>query len=92
MKTLLISFALLFSLDGFSQLINEESLRKQKYYDSTLNGMRLRDVASVEKVIGTSENMIDAQDEQTEVRNSDGHQLLTMVFHPGDVVNQFSQF
>jgi hypothetical protein len=54
--------------------------------------MRLRDVASVEKVIGTSDNMIDPQNEQTEVTNSNGRQVLTMVFHPGDIVNQFSQF
>jgi hypothetical protein len=92
MRILIISLTLLFSVDGFGQLINGASLRNQKYYDSTLNGMRLRNVASVEKMIGTSENMIDAQDEQTEVTNSNGRQVLTMVFHPGDIVNQFSQF
>jgi hypothetical protein len=54
--------------------------------------MRLRDVQSVEKVIGTNDNMIDSQDEQTEVITINGDQLLTMTFHPGDVVNQFSQF
>jgi len=83
---------LFYSLSNYGQLINGESLRKQLYYDSTLNGMRLRDVRSVEKVIGTKENMIDIIDEQTEVINLNGDQLLTMTFHPGDVVNQFSQF
>jgi hypothetical protein len=54
--------------------------------------MSLRDVQSVEKVIGTNDNIIDSQDEQTEVTTINGDQLLTMTFHPRDVVNQFSQF
>lgn len=92
MKHLIIIGILFCSVDSFGQLINGERLKKQTYYDSTLNGMRLRDVQSVEKVIGTKDNMIDSQDERTEVININGDQLLTMTFHPGDIVNQFSQF
>lgn len=92
MKYLVIIGILFFSVDSLGQLINGEQLKKQAYYDSTLNRMRLRDVQSVETVIGTKDNMIDREDEQTEVISINGDQLLTMTFHPGDVVNQFSQF
>lgn len=36
--------------------------------------------------------MVDRQDEQTDVISVNGDQLLTMTIHPGDLVNQFSQF
>lgn len=92
MNRLTIVIALLCSYNSFAQLINGEELKKQLYYDSTLNGMRLRDPRSVEVVIGTTENMIDPQDGTTEVLSSTRGQVLTMIFHPGDVVNLFSQF
>lgn len=80
------------SVNSYAQLINGEQLKNRLYYDSTLNHMRLRDVQSVEMVIGTKNNMIDSEDDETEVINTNGEQLLTMIFHPGDIVNQFSQF
>jgi hypothetical protein len=92
MKHLIAIIILLYSMDSLGQLINGEELKKKQYYDPTLNGMRLRDPKSVEKVIGITDNIIDSEDEQTEVISVNGNQLLTMTFHPGDVVNQFSQF
>lgn len=92
MVKLFVIIGLLISLDSFAQLINSDYLRKQKFYDSTLNGMILRDANSIERIIGTSENIVDSDDEETDVINEDGSQLLTLIFLPGDAVNQFSQF
>jgi len=86
---LLVSFC---ASNGFCQLVDGENLKRQPYYDSTLNRMRLRDPPSVEKVIGTKENIIDSYNENCKVINADGSQLLIMMFHPGDVVNTFSAF
>jgi hypothetical protein len=92
MRTIVLFVAVFLAWDSFGQLIDGDNLRKQKFYDSTLNGMRLRDAASIERIVGTTENIVGSDDEQTEVVNEAGDQLLTMTFHPGDVVNQFSQF
>lgn len=92
MRTLLLLLTFLITIDGFGQLVDGDNLKKQKYYDSTLNKIRLRDPRTIEKVFETTDNLIDSKDEQTEVTNEKGNQLLTMVFLPGDVVNQFSQF
>ncbi len=92
MKTIFFITALIFYIDTFGQLVDAANLKRQTFYDSTLNGMRLRDVVSVEKVIGVTENMIDSNDYETEISSQNGEQILTMVFLPGDVINQFSQF
>lgn len=92
MKSLILGLTLLLSFDHYGQLVDGENLIKQKYYDSTLNGIRLRDPRTVEKVFKTTDNLIDPNDDQTEVTNEQGNQLLTMYFLPGDVINQFSQF
>jgi len=92
MKHLIAIILLIYSVDSLGQMLNGEELKKKMYYDSTLNGMRFRDPISVERTIGTTTNIIDSEDEQTEVININGDQLLTMIFHPGDVVNQFSEF
>ncbi|HEY5749434.1 MAG TPA: hypothetical protein VIU12_25375 [Chryseolinea sp.] len=39
-----------------------------------------------------TDNIVDNESEKAEVVNETGDQLLTMTFHPGDVVNQFSEF
>ena len=52
------------AIDSFGQLINGDDLRKQLYYDSTLNGMIIRDPKSVERALGTTVNVIDSKDER----------------------------
>lgn len=54
--------------------------------------IRFRDASTIEKVFNTTNNLIDSNDYQTEVTNKKGDQLLTMIFHPGDVINSFSEF
>jgi hypothetical protein len=68
MRIFIIILGFLCSISSFEQLIDGENLRKQKYYDSTLNNMRLRDAMSIEKTIGTTDPLVD-DDEKTKITN-----------------------
>ena len=63
-----------------------------KYRDKSVNEIRLRDPETVEKVLGKGKNYVDQDDDETEVGNSDGQQLLTMIFYPGGTTNDFYAF
>jgi hypothetical protein len=67
-------------------------LTDQKYRDNSVNGLKLRDPDTVEKVFGKGKNYVDPDDDETEVFNGDGKQLLTMVFYPGGTINDFYAF
>lgn len=49
MKGVAIIIGLLMCLESLAQIQSGEELKKQKYYDSSLNKMRLRDPDSIEK-------------------------------------------
>jgi hypothetical protein len=91
MKTMLVTFGIFFALNSLGQPLEDDRHRPQ-FYDSTINGLRLRDPASIERIMGITDNIVDNETEQAEVVNESGNQLLTLIFHPGDVVNQFSEF
>ena len=94
MKLIFNIFLAIFILSqtAFCQSLNTENLKNQKFYESTLNGMEIRDSNSIEQVLKTTKDLIDMEDEQTEVVSGNGKQLLRMIFLPGDITNQFSQF
>ncbi len=91
MRTFLLFVGVFLAWDNFGQLIADDSLSVKKFYDPTLNGLRLRDPASIERIMGMTDNIVGGNNE-TEVINESRSQLLTMVFLPGDTVNQFSEF
>jgi len=91
MKTVLLIVGVFLTLDNFGQSTNDDRHRPQ-FYDSTVNGLQLRDLASIERIMGITDNIVDNESERAEVINETGNQLLTMIFHPGDVVNQFSEY
>ncbi len=74
------------------QLINSKELIERRYYDSSVNKIYLRNADTVEKILKTDSNLVDPDDLKTEIISCDNKKLLTMVFNPGDVINQFSQF
>jgi len=94
MKLMFNIFLTIFILSqtAHCQLLNTEDLKNQKYYESTLNGMVIRDPHSIEKVLKTTKDLFDMEDEETEVISGDGRQSVKMIFLPGDITNQFSQF
>lgn len=63
-----------------------------KYQDNAVSGIKLRDQETVEKVFGKGKNYVDQDDDETEVVNGDGKQLLTMIFYPGGTTNDFYAF
>jgi hypothetical protein len=63
-----------------------------KYRDNAVNGIKLRDQETVEKVFGKGKDYVDQDDDETEVVNGDGKQLLTMIFYPGGTTNDFYAF
>lgn len=91
MRTLPLIAGVFLAWHSFGQPMQDDKHRPQ-FYDSTINGLRLRDRASIERVMGITDNIVDNETERTEVVNESGNQLLTMIFHPGDVINEFSEF
>ncbi|TAJ10298.1 hypothetical protein DMA11_19180 [Marinilabiliaceae bacterium JC017] len=88
---------LLFIVFCVAQMINAQGfecdrLKELQCYDSTLNKMALRDAKSIERALNTKKNIIDPHDCETELVPSNKKQVLSLVFLPGDVINQFSQF
>ena len=67
-------------------------VHRQKYLDNSVNTIKLRDPKTVEKTFGEDVNYLDKDSDQTEVANIDGKQILTMIFHPGGTINEFSEF
>jgi hypothetical protein len=63
-----------------------------KYRENTVNQIKLRDPETVEKVLGKGKNYVDQDDDETEIINGDGKQLLTMIFYPGGTTNDFYAF
>jgi uncharacterized protein YpmB len=63
-----------------------------KYLDNSVNEIKLRTPETVEKVFGQGKNYVDQNDDETEVVNDDGKQLLTMIFYPGGTTNDFYAF
>jgi hypothetical protein len=63
-----------------------------KYLDNSVNEITLRTPETVENVFGQDKNYVDQDDDQTEVVNNDGKQLLTMIFYPGGTINDFYAF
>jgi len=91
MKKVLLFVGVCLALDNFGQSAKDDKYRPQ-FYDSTINGLQLRDPASIERIMGIADNIVDKETERAEVINETGNQLLTMIFHPGDIVNQFSEY
>jgi hypothetical protein len=91
MRTVFTMFGIFISWYSLGQSIKGDKQRPA-FYDSTINGLHLRDPASIERIMGITDNIVDKDSERAEVVNESGNQLLTMLFHPGDVINQFSEF
>jgi len=71
---------------AFGQVID------QKYRDNAVNEIKLRAPETVEKVLGKGRNYVDQDEDETEIVNGDGKQLLTMIFYPGGTTNDFYAF
>jgi hypothetical protein len=63
-----------------------------KYLDNSVNKIKLRTPETVENLFGLGKNYVDQDDDETEVVNNDGKQLLTMIFYPGGARNDFYAF
>jgi hypothetical protein len=60
--------------------------------DNSVNEIKLRTPDTVDRAFGQGKNYADQSDDETEVINSDGKQLLTMIFYPGGTINDFYAF
>ncbi len=87
MKTLLSLMVLIIALSD--SLAQSDDF---KCGENSVSNIKLRNPASVEKVLGKGINYLNEDDDETEVINSDGKQLLTMIFNPGGTINEFSSF
>lgn len=63
-----------------------------KYVDNSVNEINLRTPETVVRALGHGKNYMDESDYETEVINSDGKQLLTLIFYPGGTINDFYAF
>jgi hypothetical protein len=87
MKTLAIILTLTIS---YAQTWGQNSA--PKYMDNSVNEIKLRTPESVEKVLGHGKDYVDQNDQETDVVNEDGSQILTMIFYPGGTINDFYGF
>jgi hypothetical protein len=62
------------------------------FRENSVNKISLVDTISVLKVLGTEIRNRDVDRDEVYVSNYDNSQMLVMIFHPGDALNEFRQF
>jgi len=82
-------FLTILALIAYSQVLAQKT--NPAYLDNSVSGIKLRSQKTVEEIFGQGKNYID-QDDETEVANKDGTQLLVMIFNPGGAINEFYSF